>query len=100
MSLLLVIVIHRVHDVLLPVLDYLPDRASDHVTRRQGRDGQALALPLEADGLTVLELGHLLEAGVHLVQGEQRELLNVMTGLDTEMSEYKTTRNITIVYSL
>ena len=89
MSLLLVIVIHRVHDVLLPVLDYLPDRASDHVTRRQGRDGQTLALPLEADGLTVLELGHLLEAGVHLVQGEQRELLNVVTRLDTGMSEYK-----------
>ena len=81
MPLLLVVVVHRVHDVLLPVLDNFPDRASDHVTRRQGSDHQALTLPLEADRLAVLELGHLLEAGVHLVQGEQRELLNVVSGL-------------------
>ena len=82
MPLLLVVVVHRVHDVLLPVLDNLPDGASDHVTRRQGSDHQTLALPLEADWLAVLELGHLLEAGVHLVQGEQGELLNIVTGLE------------------
>ena len=82
MPLLLVVVVHRVHDVLLSVLDNFPDCSSDHVTRRQWRDGQPLALPLEADGLTVLELGHLLEAGVHLVQGEKGKLLNIVSVLE------------------
>ena len=81
-ALLLVVVVHGVHDVLLPVLDDLPERAADHVTRGQRRDRQPLALALETDGLAVLQLRHLLETGVHLVQGEQGKLLNIVSGLE------------------
>ena len=84
MALLLVVVVHGVHDVLLPVLDDLPERAADHVTRGQRRDRQALALALQTDGLAVLQLRHLLEAGVYLVQGEQVELFYVVSRLEKE----------------
>ena len=87
MPLLLVVVVHCIHDVLLPVLDNFPDRASDHVARGQGSDHQALPLPLKADRLAVLELGHLLEAGVHLVQGEKGKLLNIVSGLEIRNNE-------------
>ena len=81
MPLFLVVVVHSVDNVLLPVLDNLPDGAPHHVARRQRGDGQPLALASQTDGLTVLHLGHLLETGVHLVQGEQIKLFNIVTGL-------------------
>ena len=80
-ALLLVVIVHGVHDVLLPVLDDLPERAADHVARGQRRDRQPLALTLQTDGLAVLQLGHLLETRVNLVQGEQVELFYVMSRL-------------------
>ena len=40
-----------------------------------------LALPLELDGLVVLELRDLLEARVHLVQREEAEVLNIVASL-------------------
>ena len=84
MALLLVVVVHGVHDVLLPVLDDLPERAADHVTRGQRRDRQPLALALQTDGLAVLQLRHLLETGVNLVQGEQVELFYVVSRLEKD----------------
>ena len=49
--------------------------------RRQRGDHKSLPLPLQLDRLVVLELGDLLEAGVHFVQSEEVKLFNVMTCL-------------------
>ena len=46
-----------------------------------------LALPLELDGLVVLELRDLLEARVHLVQREQAEVLNIVPSLSKYFKE-------------
>ena len=81
MPLFLVVVVHSVHDVLLAVLHDLPDGAADHVASRERRHGQSLHLPLQADGLAVLELSHLLKTQINLVQAELVKVLNAVTGL-------------------
>ena len=88
MSLFLVIVVHGVDNVLLPILDNLPDGPPDHVTRRQSCDSETLTLAPETDSLTVLHLGHLLEARVHLVQSEVVKLFNVVTSLQIFQNEF------------
>jgi hypothetical protein len=55
---LFMIVVDRVDDVLLPVLDNPPDGAADHVARRHRGDAQALPLPAQAHRLVVLQLTH------------------------------------------
>ena len=93
------VVVHGVHDVLLPVLDDLPERAADHVTRGQRRDRQPLALALETDGLAVLQLRHLLEARVHLVQSEQVELFYVVSRLEKESNVLEIHTCLALVYN-
>ena len=90
MYLFLVIVIHGIDNRLLSILDNFPDCSPQHVTSSEGGDGQPLALPLELNRLTVLELGHLLKTGVHLVQGEQGELLDVVPRLVQVVQEHLT----------
>ena len=81
MPFLLVVVVHRIHDIFLAVLDYPPDGATEHVACRQGGDDQTLAFPLQLDRLVVFQLGDLLKAGVHFVQRKQVKLLDVMPRL-------------------
>ena len=81
MSLLLVVVVHSVDNVLLPILHNLPDGPADHVASRDGGHRQTLHFPLQIDGLAVLELSHLLETQIHLVQAELVEILNAVSGL-------------------
>ena len=50
------IVVYCVDDVLLAVLDNAPDGAADHVTSGHRGDAQALAPPLQAHRLVVLQL--------------------------------------------
>ena len=50
------IVVYCVDDVLLAVLDNAPDGAADHVTSWHRGDAQALAPPLQAHRLVVLQL--------------------------------------------
>ena len=58
-----------------------PDGATKHVSRGQRSDHKSLPFSLQLDRLVVLELGDLLEAGVHFVQSEEVKLFNVMTCL-------------------
>ena len=81
MPFLLVVVVHRIHDIFLAVLDYPPDGATEHVACRQGGDDQTLAFPLQLDRLVVFQLSDLLKAGVDFVQREQVKLLDVMPRL-------------------
>jgi len=53
-----VIVIDGVDNVLLAVLDDLPDGASDHVTRRNWGNAQTFALAFEQNGLFSGKNGH------------------------------------------
>ena len=99
------IIVHGIDNGLLSILDNFPDCSPQHVTGSEGGDGQPLALPLELNSLTVLELGHLLKTGVHLViiiillllyiifhlvQGEQGELLDVVPRLVQVVQEHLT----------
>ena len=81
MPFLLVVVVHRIHDIFLAVLDDPPDGATEHVACRQGGDDQTLAFPLQLDRLVVFQLSDLLKAGVDFVQREQVKLLDVMPRL-------------------
>ena len=70
----MVVVVDSVDDLLLAVLEYLPNCAADHVAAGQGSDLQTLAFAFQAHRLRVLELLHALEGRVDVVQREQVEL--------------------------
>ena len=82
MPLLLVVIIHGVHNILLPILHDAPDGPSYHVPCGEGGQGEPLPLPFQHHSLVIFQLGYLLESCVYIVQGEECKVLNVVPGLD------------------
>ena len=62
-------------------LNYPPDGASKHMPCRQWGNHKSLSFSLQLDRLVVLQLSDLLKAGIHFVQSEEVELLNVVSRL-------------------
>ena len=82
MPLLLEVIIHGIHDILLPILHDAPDGPSYHVPCGEGGQGEPLPLHFQHHSLVIFQLGDLLECGINIVQGEEGEVLNVVPGLD------------------